>query len=416
MKDAVRSLLKDIDRAVFYWIVFVLSSMFMFIFFRLAMSEMIGVTFIYSDNNLPTYLTVFDVFICMLVIFLANNFYVEKKSRELAMILVCGGTYIQLAEFLLFQTGILMAAAILPGILLGHISIPLLHTFLTRAMGFPVVISSTREAVVATICVIVFEVFWCTMLNLGYSYRNSICSLLHGESKIRLKTPKILKTSGSKWFYVILYVGCAGLMYVCGEGTEKMMFLGAAGLLGLNGSVNYILFPFLEREVSGRWIDDPEKLVSMGLFREDLKMVRLYITLFISTAVILSAAIASAARSPVEMLLALLSFVMIIPLLALSLMFRFATETVGRKEQFRSLLKIGYLESQLKSIMKKELLCLYGFILAASMFYILNIVLALGIHKLISFPIAVIIIVIVVVSLAVCGVGSYVYYSNGCDC
>ena len=68
IKDALRSLKKDLDRAVFYWLVFVLSSMFMFTFFHLALSDAIGVTFIYSNNDLPTYLTVFDVLICIIVI------------------------------------------------------------------------------------------------------------------------------------------------------------------------------------------------------------------------------------------------------------------------------------------------------------------------------------------------------------
>ena len=47
IKDAARSLRKDLDRAVFYWIVFILSSMFMFTFFHLALSEAVGVTFIF---------------------------------------------------------------------------------------------------------------------------------------------------------------------------------------------------------------------------------------------------------------------------------------------------------------------------------------------------------------------------------
>ena len=63
IRDAVRSLKKDLDRAVFYWIVFVLSSMFLFLFFHLSLSEAVGFTFIYSKNDLPTYLTVFDVLV-----------------------------------------------------------------------------------------------------------------------------------------------------------------------------------------------------------------------------------------------------------------------------------------------------------------------------------------------------------------
>lgn len=403
IKDAVRSLKKDLSRAVFYWIVFVLSSMFMFMFFHLALSETIGVTFIYSNNDLPTYLTVFDVLICVIVIFLANDFYVKKKSKELAVILICGGTYLQLVEFLLIQTVILMIFSIPVGIGLGCLCFPVLGFFMKSMSGQGVELVFEMQPVVLMICVIILEVFWCIMLNLGYAYRNSICALLYGEEKIKIRMPKVLKTKGIKYIYPALYFGCAGLLYTCGEAPERILLFGFAGTAGLWGSIHKVVFPWLEHEVSEKWIDNGEKLVYMGLFRQDLKMARLYIVLFISAANILCAMMAGTVQSSGEFVMCLLSFAVMIPLLALSLMFRFATEAEGREKQFITLFNMGYVESQIKRIKNRELLWLYGFIMAAALLYILNIVIVLCTNGMIPVSAGAGVIGIFVGALVICG-------------
>ncbi len=403
IKDAARSLRKDLDRAVFYWIVFILSSMFMFTFFHLALSEAVGVTFIYSNNDLPTYLTVFDVLICMVVIFLANDFYVKKKSKELAVILICGGTYLQLVEFLLIQTGILMVFSIPVGIGLGWACFPLLSLLIKTMSGCEIEIGFGMQSVALTASVIILEVFWCTMLNLGYAYRNSICSLLRGEEKIKLRVPKVLNAKGIRFIYPALYFGCACLLYTCKKSPERMLFLGFAGTAGLWGSIHKVVFPWLEKGVMEKWGDDGEKLVYMGLFRADLKMARLYIALFIASANILCAMMAGTVEASAEFALCLISFAVIIPLLALSLMFRFATEAAGRRTKFLTLRKIGYVESRLKRIRDKELLCLYGFVTAAAMIYIFGIVVVLSAGRLIPAEVGAGILLIFTGSLGACG-------------
>lgn len=403
IKTAARSLRKDLDRAGFFWIVFVLSSMFMFMFFHLAMSDAIGVTFINSNNDLPTYLTVFNVALCVVVIFLANDFYVKKKSGDLAVILICGGTYGQLVEFLLFQTGILMALSIPVGIGLGYLCFPFLGMLFKSMSGYEIHLSFGLQSVVLTACVIILEVFWCTMLNLGYSYRNSILTLLKGEEKIKLKTSKVLAAPGIRWVYPALYLGCAALLYTCEDVPERMLFLGFAGTAAMWGMINKTVVPWLEEAVPEKWINDGDKLVYMGLFREDLKMARLYIGLFIFTANILCALMAGTVRNSGEFMLCLLSFALLIPLLSMSLMFRFATEASGRKKQFATLNRVGYTHEQLRRIKNRELLCLYGFITAVSLVYILNILIALGIFHLIPGQVGAVIVVLFVGSMAGCG-------------
>lgn len=410
IRMAYRSLKKDFDRAAFYWIVFVLSSMFMYTFFHLAISDLVGVTFIYSDNTLPIYLTVYNVLICMIVIFLANDFYVKKKAREQAVLLVCGGTYLKLVQFLFLQTGILLVTAVPCGVILGQLVFPVLEQVMSLIAGYEIHIVSTGEAAVATFAIILFEVFWCTLLNLGFSYRNTIYSLMHGDKVEDVKLIRPIRSQGLKLMYLVLYVGSALLLYACKGNTSLMLALGVVGMFGLNGVIRKLLKPFLEKAVAERLSDRPETVVYMGLFRADLKLVEIYIFLFVATAIILVTMIASRVGNTVEMTLCLLSFMMLLPLLAMSLLFRFSTETVERKKTFEVLEKLGYQKDQLRSIKKKELLCLYGFLAGTSLWYIVNCLTALCTRNMIPDMAAHMIMGAFLLPLIICGYLSYLYY------
>ena len=63
IRDALRSLKRDFSKAVFYWLTFVLTSAFIFLFFNISMGEELGVTFVYSHDDLATTVTIFVVII-----------------------------------------------------------------------------------------------------------------------------------------------------------------------------------------------------------------------------------------------------------------------------------------------------------------------------------------------------------------
>ena len=99
LKEAIKSIKDDFSRSLFYWLTFVLTSMFMFLFFNISYLDLVGVTFIDSQSHdMATLTSVLVIAVCMIVIFFANNFYVRKKSKELAVRMVCGATYMQIAS------------------------------------------------------------------------------------------------------------------------------------------------------------------------------------------------------------------------------------------------------------------------------------------------------------------------------
>ncbi|MGN1182112.1 MAG: FtsX-like permease family protein, partial [Faecalibacillus sp.] len=158
IKSALRSIKDDFSRSLFYWLTFVLTSMFMFLFFHLSLSDFVGVTFINSTNNMETFITVLVIVICMVVIYFANDFYVKKKSKELAVRLVCGATYMQIASYLLIQTMLLFVLAIPFGILLAVLSFPIINQGLHIFTEMTYTLNIQGGAIISTIIILVVEI------------------------------------------------------------------------------------------------------------------------------------------------------------------------------------------------------------------------------------------------------------------
>ena len=72
LKSALRSIKDDFSRALFYWLTFVLTSMFMFLFFNLTYSDMVGVTFINSRNDIATFTSV----LVSIISFVSDRFFI----------------------------------------------------------------------------------------------------------------------------------------------------------------------------------------------------------------------------------------------------------------------------------------------------------------------------------------------------
>lgn len=415
MIDSVlRSVRKDFDRAIFYWLVLMLSCMFVYLFFHLSVSEEVGVHFIYSDSGLPLNLLIFDVAICMIIILLANDFYIRQKARELGVMLVCGSTFVDLVKYLLAQTTFLLLTAVPVGVVLGRLSMPLVNIAMSAAAGTNVVIHPKPSAVIGTVLVIGFEMVWITILNLSFCFRNSIYSFLHGEDKIF--TPLRLGGKAKKvvgflnYIFPITYLACPVFIYTHSGNSNDMLVYGMLGTISLLFTIIKVISPYLKYAIVDNWSNDGEKTVYIGFFREDLKIVQIYLGLFIVTSIILSTTIGSVTDNSGYMTLCMISFVMLSPLMAMALMFRYSTEVVSRKRLFVMLDKLGFLEEQLNNIVRKEVILLYTFITLTSLLYVFVTVITLLHAGHLPASILSFILLAFLIPLIITGFISYFYY------
>ncbi len=120
-KEAIRSLKNSFSKAVFFALTFFMTTTLLFVYFNMAytVTQNKPEVFIDANNladfgamleqgNMSNLLMVFVVIMCAMDLFFCNDFFVKNKAQELAVRLICGATYIQLAMYLLIQTILLM--------------------------------------------------------------------------------------------------------------------------------------------------------------------------------------------------------------------------------------------------------------------------------------------------------------------
>lgn len=370
-RDAIRSLRYDKTRSFFYWLTFVIASMFMFLFFNISMSEALKVTFVDARNDLATNITLFVIVLASIDLFFANDFFVKNKAKSLAVQLVCGARYGQLASFLLVQTAILLILAIPVGIILGIISMPVVNRILATVLMSSAVISISLEAVGYMAFVMLYVIFWTTLLNLSFAYRNSAAMLLNDNGigvSIGLDMPVPLKTRTRKILCLALFL--LPIPLFC-QGEEGTLLYAIASLAGLLMTIGTVILPWLDENVE-KHINDPIAAASLGFLRSDFKKMNKNIILhLVASVILLSSAIVS--QSPIDVVLVTVSFCVMNCVQSLSVMFTFFTMVSLRAQDYMTLWQLGFAQEQFTSIVDREVAGFYGFLIATGILYLANI-------------------------------------------
>ena len=156
--------------------------------------------------------------------------------------------------------------------------------------------------------------------------------------------------------------------------------------------------------------NQPITLITFGLLRNNIKVLKKNIILLIVSDILLIALMVSCLKNPIEMMLALISFVVMNILLSLSIMFKLSTEVSTRKKIYDSIERIGYMKDSQKKILKNEILSFYGFIFICSLLYIVNIFISLILRGFLESYLCLILVFIFMFPLFLCAIMNYIYY------
>ena len=434
VRDAIRSLKNSMAKAVFYWLTFVLTSMFVFLFFNISMSESLGFTWINNNNDTVTTVTVFVITVCLIIIFFANDFFVKNKARELAIRLVCGATFLQLAEYLLVQTFILMVIAIPFGITGALILVPVLNGIISSILNSPFSIGIYPYAVLTTIIILGLVVFWTTYLNLSFAYRNSASMLLNErklinplsgfsmiddnfiltekEKEERRKEKLARRERGARFRKIACIILFLFPLIVFHFNRDMALVVSIFGMVGFYLGVPNVIIPELNRLTRDSKTDDPEILAVAGFYRTDLTILRSNIILFLASAILLVCILLGRETTPLEMMLSLLSYVVMNVLLSLAIMFKFSTEVYSRQKYFMTLNHLGYVKEDRERIINREVGLLYLTILIVALLYLGNIFLSMIFGNVLTWNQAGLLILFMVIPLGIAWLFTLFYYKR----
>lgn len=425
LHDAFLSLKNDFLHSFFYWLTFVISSMFIFLFLVVSMSDSVGVTFIEAKSDIATTLAVFSAALCMVEIWFANDFFIKNKSKELAVRAVCGATYVQLALYLLIQTVFLLICAIPVGIILGMFLIPVVNSLINSLTATSMVIGISSQAVLVTVIILGFIVFWTLILNLSFAYRNNACQLLNAET-MRTGSSNPFATSflndipflndmkkGKEQMIAYLKTGLDIAMFVVPILVfyySPAVYFAMVSLYGLNKLVKNFALPFLNQKIEKN-ISDPEKVGYLGFVRHDMKVLKINVILLIVTTVLLISVLVGTI-SVLDTVLVLVCYVAMSTLLSMAIMFRFSSDLSFRKKYFKTLTHIGYMEKDEKRIITKEVVSFYLTVAVLILIYLINISAALCLSGVLKFTQAVILVTGALIPELICMLINQRFYMN----
>lgn len=432
--DAIRSLKNSMAKAVFYWLTFVLTSMFIFLFFNISMSESLGFTWVENNNDTVTTVTVFVIAVCLIIIFFANDFFVKNKAKELAIRLVCGATFMQLAQYLLVQTFVLLLIALPFGIIGAILLVPVLNSIISSILSAPFVIGIYPDAVTTTVVILSAVIFWTTYLNLSFAYRNSASMLLNErklinplagfsmvdanilltekEKEERKKEKLRKRQAGAKIRRIVCLLMFFVPLVMFFINRDLTLFFSIVGMAGFYMGVKDVIVPELNILAGEKMTDNPEVVAIAGFYRTDLTILRSNIILFLVSAVLLVSILLGRETTPLEMMLSLLSYVVMNVLLSMAIMFKFSTEAYSRKSYFQTLNHLGYVREDRERIVVKETVLLYLTILIVALLYLGCIFLSMIMHGVLTWSYAGILILFMVIPLALACLFSILYYKR----
>ncbi len=409
---AIRSLKDDFVRTFFYGLTIALTSMLLFLINMMSMSDTVGVTLIGAGTDLPTTITLVVGCAAFVIISFANDFYVKNKSQSLAVQLISGGTFTHLAGYLLIQTAIIIVIGIAAGILLAICLMPVMNHFLTQAFGTDNLMHVSSQAVIGTCIALLFVIIYSTYLNVAYVYRNTIKNLLEQQDNTNRTDIPFMKTKIMKLIMrvimIVLYLLPVFMFFKLDLSWTYVMAL--PGLFGLYYVIDIIVGPMISKFIKTKKINQPVTAAWLGLFREDIKVLRSSFILLLFGDMLFLSFVIMAEGEPVGFTLSIISFTVMNILLALSIMFKYSSVLAMRTKAFRTLRNIGFTRKFRDKIMNREVLALYLFILLIGLLYLVPLLISGTIQNLFSVRFAVTILLIFAVPVILCGSFNLYYY------
>ncbi len=413
-KDAIRSLKASKSKALFYCLTFYLTSVLMFLFFNMAESATQGMAEIYVTNNMVdltkyilngnmgNIMMVFVVVMCSIDIVFTNDFYVRTKAKELAIRLISGATYTQLLLYLLIQTFMMLAVAIPLGVLTGLALIPMINRILI-SQGSDFLITIQSFAIVEYVSITLFLVFWTTVLNASFAYKSGAVLMLSDNIKTGANKEKLMGFYSSPFTRFIakifwVFVALLPILF-SNNGTGGIAVFVIAGCVGLDHVLKDILLPLFSRYNRKKRMNKPVAAFANGFLRQDILVSGITLYLLVADVVVLIAMMFTRNDTPLERMLVWISFIFIVILQSMAIMFRLETELSSRTKEFQILDQTGFEQMQIQKLMRREITMFYGFVLFVALFYLSAVYYALVRAKLFTIMNAVWITGMLVVSL-----------------
>ena len=184
---------------------------------------------------------------------------------------------------------------------------------------------------------------------------------------------------------------------------DSMSFLlfSLVGLIGIFGLIKKVLPDYIEKRQRNESLQDPVQLIALGFFHSDIQKVFGLLIIMLLSSIILTCVTVYTLNQPLVSMVALMSYISVMILMSLTIVFKIGMELNKRKKNFINLCRLGYSIEQLKQTIHLEMKLFYGLILVLPLVYQVIILLNLLFRQQVTLYFVMIIFVIQIVPVVI---------------
>lgn len=417
-KFSMRMLVKDYKKSLFYGITLIFAVAVCFVFFNIINNPDLADQAIaksggtWNDVQMPfsSVLSFLIICFCCFMIFFANNFFLSRKTTELAIMAMSGSGYINSTMYVLYQTFTLLILATPLGILIGRFVVPFSNAYMYQMLGVskdPAIIPS--EAYLYSFILVAIVLSMICVLTAGFLHKNDIQTLLSQENEMKVK--RNTKKSVSLAFFGIYIFGIV-MMFMNPHEPTAYIAPTLVGLSGAVGVIRYVLPDVVRNLKRGIFLTKRYVLISISNLNYSIQRSLLLFSLMTVAVTGMLAILASNIHSPREFTTGVIGYVVVIVLLVVSIIYKLSMEAMTRKTLFLNLWKIGYTKKELNKIIRQEVISYYFVLILIPLVYIAFISGRFIYYGDMSFQFAFIYVLSYVIPIIISGFITYVQYIN----
>ncbi|MGN1183228.1 MAG: ABC transporter permease [Faecalibacillus sp.] len=376
-KFSMKMLIRDYKKSLFYGLTLVFAVAICFVFFNIINNEHLadqtimtsGATWQNVQVPFSTTLSFMVICFCCFMIFFANNFFLTRKTTELAVMGMSGSGYINSTMYVLYQTFVLLGLATPLGLLIGRLFVPYSNAYMFEKMG---VVSDVnfipQEAYIYSFLLVAIVLAMICVLTAGYLHRNDILVLLSQEKEMNFHGSS---NKNQPLYYIIIYIFGIVMMFMNPHSPTAYIAPTLVGMVGVTGIIRYVLPDIIKKLKKDSFLTKRYLLISISNLGYSIQRSLLLFTLMTVSVTGMMAILASNLNSPREFVTSVMGYIVVIILLVVSIVYKLIMEAGTRKILFFNLWKIGYTKDELKKIVKQEVIMYYAILIFIPSIYIL---------------------------------------------
>ena len=380
-KFAMKMLVKEYKNSLFYCLTLVFAIAVCFIFFNIINNDLLkdpgavsgGVSWQQVKVPFSTSLSFMIICFCCFMIFFANNFFISRKTNEIAIMSLSGNSSIASTLYLIYQTFTLLIIATPLGIGIGVLVAPLSNYWMYQYLNVEASIYQISiNTYIETIVVVAIVLLTLSVFASGYIYRNDIAYLLKQEKAMDYNSSGSSKIAPI--FNVTLYVLGIVMIFMAEHSSMNYVAPIVVGIAGMVRLIKSFLPEFIKTFKDKYLLEKRYALIYISNLAYSIIRSVLLFSLIAGSVTGMIVIIATYYNSPREYITAIIGYIVIVVLLITSIVYKYCLEAQTRANLFYNLWKIGYTRSELIKIVNREVFYFYLLLLVVPMIYIVIII------------------------------------------